>query len=223
MDSTTKPRILFLYYSYTQQSLKVVEAMSEELRGRGFDVHQAAIEFTDQRYAKRLSKFPMPHPVVEVLGMLPVELRHATGEFRIPDEAFAGEYDLVVIGSPTWWLSTSVPVRSFLQSEDAEKILGGRRFTAFVVCRRYWKHNLKTVQKLGEEKGGTYLAGAHFAYLGGQVRSMLSLLSYFGSGEQRERFLGVKIPPTNLQPEHLEAARTFANELADKMGGSQER
>jgi hypothetical protein len=28
----------------------------------------------------------------------------------------------------------------------------------------------------------------------GQVRSLLSLLSYFGKGENRERYLGVKIP-----------------------------
>ena len=39
-----------------------------------------------------------------------------------------------------------------------------------------------------------------FTYKGGQIRSLLSLLSYFGKGEMRERALGIKIPPTNLQP-----------------------
>ena len=54
-------------------------------------------------------------------------------------------------------------------------------------------------------------------YQGGQVRSLLSLLSYFGSGEYRERFLGVKIPPTNIQDYHLEAARKFADGLASRL------
>jgi hypothetical protein len=30
-----------------------------------------------------------------------------------------------------------------------------------------------------------------------------------------ERYLGVKIPPTNLQPGYQDQARAFANELAD--------
>jgi hypothetical protein len=49
------------------------------------------------------------------------------------------------------------------------------------------------------------------------VRSLLSLLSYLGSGEYRERYLGVKIPPTNLQDYHLDQARAFAVRLADTL------
>ena len=47
------------------------------------------------------------------------------------------------------------------------------------------------------------------------MRSLLSLISYLGSGEYRERYLGVKIPPTNLQDYHLDDARAFAGRLAD--------
>jgi len=49
------------------------------------------------------------------------------------------------------------------------------------------------------------------------VRSLLSLLSYLGSGEYRERYLGIKIPPTNLQEHHLEEARKFAGGLASRL------
>jgi hypothetical protein len=47
------------------------------------------------------------------------------------------------------------------------------------------------------------------------------LLSYFGKGENRERYLGVKIPPSLLKPDFLEQARTFANELADGLASAQ--
>jgi divalent metal cation (Fe/Co/Zn/Cd) transporter len=36
--------------------------MSEVLQRRGYDVHRAAIEFDDPRYAKRFESFLMPHP-----------------------------------------------------------------------------------------------------------------------------------------------------------------
>ena len=49
------------------------------------------------------------------------------------------------------------------------------------------------------------------------MRSLLSLLSYLGSGEDRERYLGIKIPPADLQEYHLEEARKFADGLASRL------
>jgi menaquinone-dependent protoporphyrinogen IX oxidase len=211
------PRVLFVYYTYTQQTLKIVEAMADVFHRRGCEVQQAAIEFTDSRYAKRFTQFPFRHLYRDLFGMIPAQLRGATGEIRIPDAAREGSYDLVCIGSPTWWLKTSVPIRSYLNSDAAGQILGGKRFAAFVVCRRYWGINLRAVKKLGTAKGGSYVDGAHWAFAGGQIKSLLSLLSYLGKGESRDHYLGVKIPPTNLQSDDLEQARAFADRLADQL------
>jgi hypothetical protein len=217
MDTGTIPSALFVYYTYTQQTLKVVETMAGVLRDRGSEVVLAGIEFTDPRYADRFKEFPMRHPLREVVGMIPPELRRTTGEIRIPAVVTEREYDFVCIASPTWWLSTNVPIRSFLESEAAGRVLKGKRFAVAVVCRRYWRHNMNTVRRLATERGGVFLDGIHFCYEGGQIRSLLSLVSYLGSGEYRRRYLGVKIPPTNIREYHLEAARTFANGLANRL------
>ena len=37
------------------------------------------------------------------------------------------------------------------------------------------------------------------------------------TGEYRDKYLGVKIPPTNLQPDGDEAARDFARKLTDQL------
>jgi multimeric flavodoxin WrbA len=219
--NATRPRVLFVYFSYTKQTLKVVEAMTETLRERGCEVEHAAIELTDARYTARFHEFPMPHPLRELVGMIPAELRRATGEIEIPEQARSGGYDLVCIGSPTWWLSTSVPIRSYLESEAAGPILKDTPYATFVVCRRYFGHNLRTVKKLAGQRGGQFVDATHFKYEGGQVKSLLSLISYLGSGKYRERYLGIPIPPTNIQDHHLEAARKFASGLADGLGVEQ--
>ena len=157
----------------------------------------------------------------DLFGIIPAQLRGATGEIRIPDTAREGDYDLVCIGSPTWWMKTSVPIRSYLKSDAAGRILNRKRFAAFVVCRRYWSFNLNAVRKLGTANGGDYVDGTHWAFAGGQVKSLLSLLSYLGNGENREHYFGVKIPPTNLQADELEAARAFAAGLADRLAVKQ--
>jgi menaquinone-dependent protoporphyrinogen IX oxidase len=217
MDSARKPSVLFVYFSYTQQTLKVAEAMAGVLRGRGLDVSLAAIEFTDLRYLGRFNEFPMPHPFLEVLGMIPAQLRRRPAKIRVPGVVTGREYDLVCIGAPTWWLSTDVPIRSFLESDTASQVLAGKPFAVVVPCRRYWRHNLKTVARLGTERGGVFADGIHFRYQGGQVRSLLALVSYLGSGKYLQRYLGVKIPPTNIQDYHLEAARRFADGLANRL------
>jgi len=119
--TVTRPQVLLLYYTYTQQTLMVIEAMAGVLRERGCEVRQARIEFTDPRYADRFSRFPLRHALLDILGMLPAQLRRATGEIRIPEEAREGEYDLVCIGSPTWWLTTCMPIRSFMKSDAAAR------------------------------------------------------------------------------------------------------
>jgi hypothetical protein len=220
MSSQRKPSVLFVFYTHTQQSLRVAEAMADVLRQRGCDVSLAGIEFTDPRYAARFDRFPFQHVYRDLFAMLPAQARRSTGQIRIPGAAQAGDYDLICFGSPTWFFTTNMPLRSYLKSDEAGKVLAGKRFAAYVVCRRDWSINLKEVRKLGTAQGGRYLDGTRFQFAGGQIRSLLSLLSFFGKGEMRERYLGVRIPPTNLKPDFLGQAQAFANKLADSLDAS---
>lgn len=214
-----QPRVLLLYYTYTGQSLKVLEAVGDVLRERGCQVSKGGIELTDERYAGRFSRFPMARVWPDMLSVLPAQLRRASGEIRIPAEVFDGDYDLVCFGSPTWWRTTNLPMRSFLKSDAARNLLAGTPFVTFVVCRRYWRDNIRTVRRLAQRHGGRYLGGMHFGYPGGQVRSLLSLTSYLGTGEYRDRYLGMRIPPTNVQPQQLDQAREFTAGIADRLFG----
>jgi menaquinone-dependent protoporphyrinogen IX oxidase len=213
--SEKKPRVLFVYYTHTQQAQRVCDAMADALRARGFDVSKASIKFTDPRYLEKFSVFPFKHAVFDIVPLLWPQLRQKTGQIVIPDEAKSGDYDLVVLGSPTWFFRTAMPLRSYLESDEARAVLTGKPVGAYVVCRRYWSMNLNEVKKRATAQGGKYIDGIRFTYEGGQVRSLLSLLSYFGKGEMRERSLGIKIPPTNLKPDFGDQAAAFANKLAD--------
>jgi hypothetical protein len=196
----------------------VVEAMTDTLRKRGCDVQQAQIEFTDLRYADRFSRFPFKHPYLLVAGMLLPQIRHATGQIRVPDTVREDDYDLICIGSPTWWLNPCMPIRSLMESDLAGAVLAAKRFAAIVVCHRYWKNNLATVKTLGIRRGGKFVNGIHFVAAGGPVGSMLALMCYFATGVIKDRYLGVKIPPANLRPSFIRDSQAFAGELADSIG-----
>ena len=218
IETPAAPRkVLLLYYSYTGQAQKVLDAAGEVFRERGCEVYRAPIEFTDPRYADRFSRFPMNNVWPDFIGMLPAQTMRATGEIRTPDEVRRTDYDLICIGSPTWWRNVSMPLRSFLTSAEAGPLLDGTPFAVFVVCRRYWRENFNAVRKLAAKKGGRFVGGVHFGYPGSQVRSMLSLTSYLATGEYRQRYLGVRIPTTNISADQLEETRRFAAKLADRL------
>lgn len=215
------PRVLMVSYSYTGQSRAMLAAAADEFRARGWEVVDADIEFTDTRYADRFSRFPMCRVWPDMLSVLPAQSRRATGSIAVPDTVRDGRYDLVCIGSPTWWSKASIPIRSFLTSDDARRVLAGTPFAVVVVCRDSWKGNLDEVRRLGQWQGGRYLGGIHVQYPGDQLRSMLSLTSYLGSGEYRESYLGIRIPPTNVGSRDLAASRDFAAGLIEQL--AQER
>ena len=217
MSEVAKPKVLIVYYTLSKQSGRVADAMAKALEARGCDVTSAMIEFTDERWVPKLSQFPMKRPFPQIVSILPAQLRHKTGEIRTPPEAQSGDYDLVLLASPTWWFQTSMPIRSYLESPAAKAILDGKPFATASISRRYYSINLGQQRKLGEKNGGRFIDKTHFVAAGGQVKSMLSWLGYMKHGEPQERVFGLKMPAPNLKPDFEEQARGFVNRVVDEV------
>ena len=217
MSGGAKPRVLIVYYTLTKQSGRVADALAKAFEARGCDVTKALIEFTDERWVPKLSRFPMKHPVPQIASILPAQLRHKTGEIRTPPEAQAGDYDLVLLASPTWWFQTSMPIRSFLESPAAKAILDGKPFATASISRRYYSINLRQQRKLAEKNGGRFVDKTQFVVAGGQVKSMLSWLGYMKHGEPQARVFGMSMPPPNLKPDFEDQARSFVDGIVDQI------
>ena len=216
MTAAGQPKALVVYFTLSQQTGRVAQAVEHALAEKGYDVTGSAIEFIDPHWTKVLTGVPMRRPALNIPRILVAQRRRKTGEIRIPEEAMRGDYDLVVIGSPTWWLTTNMPIRSYLQSPEAKTVLDGKPFAAFSVSRRYWKGNMHDLRELGEANGGRWLGETHFLAAGGQVKSMLSWLGYMKHGEPQERMFGMTMPPPNLKAGFEDQARLFVDRVAIK-------
>jgi flavodoxin len=209
MDMQQERTALVVYFSLTKQSARVAEAITHALDARGFTAVPAGIEFTDRRWAPKLSQFPMKHPMPSIGSILTAQLRHKTGEIVIPSTAQSGDYDLIVVISPTWWFQTSMPIRSYLETAAAKSVLHGKSFACVSVSRRYFSVNLRQQRKLGEQLGGQWVDSSHFVVAGGQVKSMLSWLGYMKHGKPQARVFGLAMPPPNLQADFPQQSEDF--------------
>jgi flavodoxin len=212
------PNVLIVYYSFTKQTALAAQAMATRLTQRGATVTTANIEFTDDHYGKKFGKYPMDFPLPKIFSMLPAQARKKTGTIKVPDEAVSDEFDFVIVGSPTWWLTTCMPVRSYLHDPAAKKALSGKSFSAFSVSRRYWKGTVQTIETLGEKNGGKWEGETHFVAEGNQVMTMWSWLAFMRNHAQaKKRSLGKKLPPPNLQATYEEQAIAFVDDIADRV------
>ena len=183
--STTRPRVLFVYYTYTQQKPQggrgdVRGAPRARLRRyTGRDrVHRQALGGPIHAVSR------CRHAILDILGMLPAQLRGATGEIQIPPGSAGGDYDLVChrLAHVVVAAERAGPFVPEVRLGGA----GGRRegFAAFVVCRRYWRNNLKAVQ---EPLRASRAASTSTRSISPSRRSdaiALSLISYFGKPER---------------------------------------
>ena len=208
--AATKPRVLILYYSFTEQTRRVADAMGEAFLQSGCEVEACKIEFIDERYRM---ESPFKPVMRKLMRWLLPQLLGKTGEIQVPQEVITGDYDLVCIGSPTWWQKPAMPVASFLKSPEADRLLDRRQFAVFVVCRKLWWNNLRCVKKLAKRRGGTYVDGASFCFKGSALRSVLSFISYHENGANLDRFWGFKIYEFGIPEEGLERASDFAVSL----------
>ena len=209
-----KPRVLILYYSFTHQTERVAEAMGEVFRELECDVEQCGIEFIDQRYRIDLPFRPVGR---KLLRWLLPQLLGKTGEVRVRKDVLAGDFDLICLGSPTWWLNPAMPIVSFLKTPGAGRLLAGKRFAVFTVCRKVWWNNMRRVKKMARKQGGTFFDGATFCFRGSGDQSALSFISYMQHDANLDRFWGVKIYEFGVPAEGIARAKEFARQLRRKL------
>ena len=203
-------KCLLVYYSFTGQAQYAVEAAAAECRNAGWDPVPCRIDFAGPQVRLR-----RPMSLGDIKYWIGVAGRGARMPISYdPPQALDGSYDLVVILSNTWQKNPSTPVRSFLESTDAARLLGGSPFAVIVVCRRLWENNLAIVRRLGEAAGGRFVDALAVVHNGGNVGSLVQTTTYMmRSGSGRRHLLGVPLPQYGLSPDSLEKIAPFTRSV----------
>jgi hypothetical protein len=213
-------RCLLLYYSLTGEAAKAVDLVAETARGAGWEPVTCRIAFADPAIAPH-----RPFRIADTKAWVKAATDGVTMPMRYePADALDRPYDLVLLFTNTWNHHPSVPVNSFLNSPAAAKLLGGRPFGIYVVCRRSWEKNAEIVRRLGEAAGGRCLGVEHFPHWGGQIGSMIQTVTYIHRSDDGLRsLLGIPLPRYGLSQKSRDKLPVFTRELLAKAAGAQER
>lgn len=173
-------RALIVYYSFTAQTERAAAELEKTCIDAGWEARTCRLDF-----AVGAPDFPLRPLLGRAVALSLPSLRERPVPVRFDESVLDEDWDLVLIGSPTWLTSPAQPVSSFLQTPAARHLLAGRPFGVFVVCRGFWRRNRARVRVLGEQAGGRYVGGAGFGFDGNYLRTNRAFFAYHTSaGEQ---------------------------------------
>ena len=201
---------LLVYYSFTDQARIAVDIVSETLRQRGVKSETLRIDYKDP--SQRPTR-PLPFSEQVKLGDM-AQRRQTVPIVLDAPERLQSRYDLIVLFSNTWKFHPSVPVQSFLASPEASALLRDTPFAVVVVCRGFWRRNLRLVREQAEAHGGRFVGGEGFGFAGGWLSSTIQSIRYVARKGVAERRWGlIRLPPFGLSPYAKTALRAFADRL----------
>ncbi|MBU2871633.1 dialkylrecorsinol condensing enzyme [Colwellia sp. E2M01] len=137
-------KILVVSYSQTGQLTKVVDSIIEPILN---DEHIQVDSLT----IKPKVKYPFPWPFFKFFQVMPesvymkkVELDASTLVTRSTKNTTNrtdienNDYDLIILSYQVWFLSPSLPISSFLQSDQAKKLFHNTPVMTVIGCRGMW-------------------------------------------------------------------------------------
>lgn len=105
-------KVLVLYYTQSGQLFNILTSLLHPLsKQTNIDITYEAIQ-TEKPY-------PFPWSVMSFLDVMPESVLEIPIPIKQPSFDHQEKYDLVVLAYQPWYLSTSIPISSFLQSEYA--------------------------------------------------------------------------------------------------------
>src|SRR5690606_34782391 len=121
------------------------------------------------------------------------------------------KYDLVVLGYQVWYLSPSIPFNSFLQSDEAKRLLRSTPVGTVINCRNMWVKAQEKVKKALHELGAQHVGNR--ALVDRQLNhiSGITIVHWMMKG-RKDSYLGI-FPNPGVSEEDIMGSVKFGRSL----------
>jgi flavodoxin len=192
-----KPRILVLYYTQSGQLKDILDSILSEVKDKA-EIDYARIE--------PVTPFPFPWPVYTFFDTMPETVQQIPVDIKpLPADITNKQYDLVLFGYQPWFLHPSIPVSSFLQSEQANS-LKGKNVVTVIGCRNMWLNAQERVKEHFERIGVNLVGNIVLNDTNPNLVSVLTIDRWVLKGKKEASGL---LPAAGVQDKDIKAAARF--------------
>lgn len=192
--------ILILYYSQTGQAKEALDATLKPFENNiNYTLHYHLI--------KPKHNFPYPWKYTQFFDAFPETVNGIPCELQplVIDESIT--YDLAVIAYQPWFLSICIPVNSFLQTDQAKRVLANKPVITVINCRNMWLGAQEKMKKRLLDLKANLVGNITFVDRSANLVSLITVLAFVLKGT-KENYMGI-FPKYGVTDKDLAKAPEF--------------
>ncbi len=204
--------ILILYYSQTGQAKEALDATLKPFENnRDYTLHYHLI--------KPKQAFPYPWKYTQFFDAFPETVHGIPCEIEplAIDESIT--YDLAVIAYQPWFLSICIPVNSFLQSEQAKRVLLNKPVVTIINCRNMWLGAQEKMKQRLLDVKANLVGNITFVDRSANLISLITVLAFVLKGT-KEKYMGI-FPKYGITAQDIAKAPEFGTIILKNLESGQ--
>ncbi len=203
-------KVLVLYYSQSGQLQSVMKQIVTPL-AECDSVHCDFLEITPE------TPYPYPWSFYEFFNVFP-EAVYLDGCPVKPLET-EDEYDLIILGYTSWFLSPSIPVTGFLQSDQAKNLFRDTPVITVIACRDMWLMAQEKMKTMLSDLGARLLDNIVLTDQGKSLYTFVTTPRWMLTGKKDSFWF---FPPAGVHTEDIASAFRFGKRICNALQHDEE-
>lgn len=205
-------KILVLYYSQSGQLQSVMDRIVAPM---------AACEDIQCDYLSIAPEkpYPYPWPFYKFFTVFP-EAVYLDGCSVKPLATSTEDYDLIILGYTSWFLSPSIPVTGFLKSAQAKRLFKDKPVVTVIACRDMWLMAQEKMKGLLSDLGAHLLDNVVLTDQGKSVYTFVTTPRWMLSGKKDPFWF---FPAAGVAGDEIASSSRFGRKLCKALQQNEER
>jgi len=201
--------VLVIYYTQSGQ----LESIAKNIAKPFLNSDEINITFHEIQLEK---PFPFPWNKDSFFDAFPESfLQIPTALKPVPEEILNTKFDLVLFHYQVWYLSPSIPINSFLKSEDAKKILNNTPVITISGSRNMWIMAQEKIKVLLRKANANLVGNVALVDRVGNLISVITIVEWMFSGVKK-KYLGI-FPLPGVSEKDIQESSQFGEIMLDSL------
>ena len=207
-------KILVVEYSQTGQLSAVLDSLLAPLQADGSGV------VVVREKLRPLTAYPFPWPFWQFMDTFPETVAGESPDLAPLSAAAAGDFDLVILGYPIWFLSPAPALMGFLHSDAGRRLIRGKPVVTVTACRNMWLMAQEVVKQELHAADARHLDHIALVDRGSAFATFITTPRWLMTG-RKGAFWG--FPAAGVAAEDIHACRRFGLALRTALKNDEEK
>jgi hypothetical protein len=207
-------KILVVEYSQTGQLSAVMDALLAPLLADGSGVVVVREKLQPQ------PAYPFPWPFWQFMDAFPEAVAGESPALAPLTAKASGDFDLVILGYPIWFLSPAPALMGFLRSAAGRRLVRGKPVVTVTACRNMWLMAQEVVKQELHDAGASHCDHIALVDRGSAFATFITTPRWLLTG-RKGAFWG--FPAAGVATEDIRTSRRFGLALCAALQNDEEK